>query len=67
MSDDPRQQPAVEIAAAHLEYAAHQFSTVYRLTQRGDTSQAQLQARRRALEAAALAYCAALGHAAAPS
>ena len=67
MSGDPRQQTAVEIAAAHLEYAAHQFSTVYRLTQRGDTSQAQFQARRRALEAAALAYCAAHGHPSLPN
>ena len=58
----PQDQFARERAAAQLEHAAEQFAVVLAAVRQGDGSQALLRARRRALEAAAVQYCAAHQH-----
>jgi hypothetical protein len=60
---DPRAQLAQEVAAAQLEHAAAQFVAVLEGVPSGDSTQEQLRARRATLYRAALAYCAAHGHA----
>ena len=61
MSDPIRAQLAQEIAAAQLEHAARQFVAVSAQVVTGDSSQAQLRARRTDLQAAALTFALAHG------
>jgi hypothetical protein len=68
MAEDPaRAQLACEIAAAQLEHAADQLSRVKAAVRAGDATQEHLRAARRALQTAALAYCAVGGHPPLPS
>jgi len=58
---DPQAQLARELAAAQLDHASDQLAAVKAAIARGDSTPAQLRARRVALYAAALAYAQAHG------
>jgi hypothetical protein len=60
-ADPYSQRLALEITAAQLDHAAQLFATVAAQIPTGDSTQAQLRARRRALQDAALAYAQAHG------
>jgi len=59
---DSRAQTARESAAAQLEVAAERFAVLLEVVRVGNGAHALLRERRRDLEAAAIAYCAAHGH-----